>query len=338
MSRKSPVAQAHLVLAVGKEQVLVGRAIAQVMHAARAADPATVRTDIAAAEESAAADLAVALSPSLFGETTVVVVNGVDEASDAVAAVLTAAAADLPEHVRLVCTHPGGVKGKRLLDALRKAGALEASCAPLKGKALEDAVIAEFRAHGRKATAGAVKQLVAAKGVDLAGLLAAVAQLCADVDTDPMDERGVATYYAGIADVKGWDVSDALWNAKPVEVLERFRWALAQDPGAAPGIVAAISNGLRTLLRYASAPRGMSEGELAGLLGVPSWRIGTLRQMKNKWTPDQLAHAARLLVLADRASKGTVYRVGVPGGVSLEGEQAQYEIEKALLAVRPPRE
>ena len=45
MSRKSPVAQARLVLAVGKEQVLVNRAISQVVHAARAADPTALITE-----------------------------------------------------------------------------------------------------------------------------------------------------------------------------------------------------------------------------------------------------------------------------------------------------
>ena len=48
--------------------------------------------------------------------------------------------------------------------------------------------------------------------------------------------------------------------------------------------------------------------------------------------------AARLMVLADRASKGTMYQPGVPGGISLEAEQAQYEMEKSLLAMRPPRD
>jgi DNA polymerase-3 subunit delta len=338
MSSKPSAAQAPLVLAVGKEQVLVGRVIAQVVQATRSVDPTAVRTDIAASAESAAAELATALSPSLFGETSVIVVSGIDEATEEVAELLTRAAAAVPEQVRLVCTHPGGVKGKRLLEALRSAGAREAACATLKGKALEDAVAAEFRAQRRKATTDAIQFLVAAKGADLAGLLAAVGQLCHDIDADPIAEPDVAKYYSGIADVKGWDVSDALWSAKPVLVLERFRWALAQDSGAAPALVSAISSGLRTLLRFASAPRGMSEGELAGLLGVPPWRISTLRQMKAKWTPEQLARAARLLALADRASKGTTYQAGIPGGTSLEDEQAQYEIEKALLAVRPPRE
>lgn len=338
MSRPSPVAHAHLVLAVGKEPVLVGRAISQVVHAARAADPAAVRADIPAGGEDSAAALAVALSPSLFGETTVVVVTGLDEATDGVAEVLTATVGDLPEHVRLVCTHPGGVKGKRLLDTLRKAGALEAACAELKGRDLAAALHAEFRAHRRKATDEAIEHLIESKGTNLGELLAAVSQLCIDTDADPVDAAAVAEYYAGVAEVKGWDVSDSMWQAKPVEVLEQFRWALTQDRNAASTVMYAISHGLRTLLRFASAPAGMSDNELAGLVGVPPWRLKNLRQMKRMWTPDQLARAARLLVLADRASKGTVYEIGVPGGASLEAEQAQYEMEKALLAVRPPRD
>ena len=47
------------------------------------------------------------------------------------------------------------------------------------------------------------------------------------------DAAAVAEYYAGVAEVKGWDVSDSMWQAKPVEVLEQFRWALTQDRNAA---------------------------------------------------------------------------------------------------------
>jgi hypothetical protein len=41
---------------------------------------------------------------------------------------------NMPEHVRLVATHPGGVKGKKLLDSIRKLGVLEATCGELKPK------------------------------------------------------------------------------------------------------------------------------------------------------------------------------------------------------------
>jgi hypothetical protein len=48
-----------------------------------------------------------------------------------------------------------------------------------------------------------------------------------------------------------------------------------------------------------------------------------------------LAVAARLLALADRSSKGTVYDVAIPGGRSLDPAQVQYHIEKELMAIRP---
>ena len=48
MAKKSATDQAQVVLAVGKETVLVQRAIDGVMTSARKSDPATVRLDIVA--------------------------------------------------------------------------------------------------------------------------------------------------------------------------------------------------------------------------------------------------------------------------------------------------
>jgi DNA polymerase III subunit delta len=120
MAKASATDQAHVVLAVGKEAILVQRVIEGVMSSARKADPAAVRQDIIAGNESAAGELANALSPSLFGELTVIVVQGIDAATDDVGAILLTAIEDLPEHTRLVITHPGGVKGKKLLDSNQK--------------------------------------------------------------------------------------------------------------------------------------------------------------------------------------------------------------------------
>ena len=85
MAKASATDQAHVVLAVGKEAILVQRVIEGVMSSARKADPAAVRQDIVASNETAAGDLANALSPSLFGELTVIVVQGIDGATDDVA-------------------------------------------------------------------------------------------------------------------------------------------------------------------------------------------------------------------------------------------------------------
>jgi DNA polymerase III delta subunit len=91
MAKASATDQAHVVLAVGKEAILVQRVIEGVMASARKTDPAAVRQDIVASNESAAGELANALSPSLFGELTVIVVQGIDGATDDVGAILLTA-------------------------------------------------------------------------------------------------------------------------------------------------------------------------------------------------------------------------------------------------------
>lgn len=338
MVKKSATDQASAVLAVGKESILVQRVIEGVMSSARKLDPAAIRQDISAGADSAAGDLANALSPSLFGGLIVIVVEGIDSATDDVAAILLAAIENVPEHVRLVATHPGGVKGKKLLDSIRKLGALEATCGELKPKDLSAAVVAEFRLHNRKLTAGAATALQAAIGGGLGELLAAVSQLCADTESEIIDEADVAKYYSGITGVMGWELSDAMWNAEPIELLEKFRWAVTNDSNATVPAVSAISSGLRSLIKYASAPANMSENELATLVGVPPWKLKFLRSQKAKWHPDQLAAAARLLALADRSSKGTVYDAAIPGGRSLESAQALYHMEKEFMAIRGPKQ
>ena len=330
-------ANSQLLLAVGKEQVLVQRVIEQAVNAARKADPNMVRQDVTASNESAATDLSMTLSPSLFGESMLVVVNGIDSATEEVAALLESVVADIPEHVRLVITHPGGVKGKRLLEIIRKAGAVEANCGELKKADLEAALVAEFRKHGRKVTSDAVAALQEAVGSDLAELLAAVSQLSSDIESDMIDAADVAQYYEGINEVAGYQLSDAMWNATPIELLQKLSWSLERDPGS--GVVAAMSiaSGLRSLIRYASAPAGLSENEMAAHVGCPVWKLRYLRTQKAKWNPDQLAQAAHLLVLADRASKGTVYDPHIPGGRSLENIQVRYHLEQSLIAIRPPK-
>jgi DNA polymerase-3 subunit delta len=113
---------------------------------------------------------------------------------------------------------------------------------------------------------------------------------------------------------------------------------MANDSSAAVPAVSAISSGLRSLIKYASAPANMSENELAPMVGVPPWKLRFLRAQKAKWHPDQLAAAARLLALADRSSKGTVYDVAIPGGRSLESSQTLYHMEKEFMAIRAPKE
>lgn len=339
MAKKSAIDEARVVLAFGKETALVAQVIARMSSSAASRDPQYLKLELDLAEiDNPGAALAEVLAPSLFGDFTLLVVHNISDVDETGAALLLQAIAEAPDHLMLVLCHPGGVKGKKFLEAVRKTGVMEADCGELKNDKLDAALVAEFNKHKRKTTVEAIEALRESVGSNLGELLSAISQLCVDIETDPIDAKAVAQYYSGMADVKGWDVSDAMWSAKPKEVLEQFRWAIEQDSSASPAIISAMAKGLRTLVRFASASTGMSDAELATYVGVHPFRLRFLRAQKKLWFPEDLAKAARLLALADRASKGTSYEAGVTGGVSLERTQTLYEIEKSVLAMRPPKQ
>ena len=134
---------------------------------AKLADPDTEVREVAAGG-LAAGVITGRWSPSLFGEFTVIVVNDLQDSPDDVAAELTSLLADPPDNVALVLVHPGGVKGKALLDRARKAGAVVVEAKQIKWES--DKVHfaqSEFAAGHRKITADAAAALVDAVGSDL---------------------------------------------------------------------------------------------------------------------------------------------------------------------------
>lgn len=198
---------APLTLAVGQEELLLDRAVREVVAAARAADADTDVRDLAS-EQLQPGTLAELTSPSLFSERKVLVVRGAQDLSaDSVKEVKAYLAAPY-EEIILVLLHAGGVKGKGLLDAARKAGAREIAC-PKMTKAADrlSFVRGEFRTLGRSATPEACQNLVDAIGSDLRELASAAAQLCADVE-GTIDEAVVARYYTGRAEASSFTVAD----------------------------------------------------------------------------------------------------------------------------------
>ncbi len=99
----------HLVL--GDEEFLVERAVASVIAAVReAAGSAGQDMPVSRlrAGDASAPELAELLSPSLFAEDRVVVLEAAAEAGKDAVALVQDAAADLPEGVVLVVLHSGG--------------------------------------------------------------------------------------------------------------------------------------------------------------------------------------------------------------------------------------
>ena len=318
-----------LTLAVGAEDLLIERAITDLLAAVRRVDPTAERRDVDAASADAAAALNEAASPSLYGEAAVVVVDSLEAAEEAVVAELAKAAGG-SDGVWFVAIHAGGVKGRKFLDQLRKAGATEVACvAPKRGRGTQDWLTGEFRRAGRVATSGAMDVLLQAIGADLRALAAAVSQLASDIEADPIDETAVRAYFGGIAEVSGFEIADAVLGRAAVEALLALRWASVSDERrVGPATVAAVASGLRSLVRYSGVGRNASELDAAREAGVPPWKIRVLRDQLKRWHPEQLARAVTVLAQADAAAKG-----GLREGEQLDAAQKHLALERALLSI-----
>ncbi|MFH8656628.1 DNA polymerase III subunit delta [Streptomyces afghaniensis] len=307
---------APVTLAVGQEELLLDRAVQEVVAAAKAADADTDVRDLTP-DQVQPGTLAELTSPSLFAERKVVVVrNAQDLSADTVKDVKAYLGAPA-EEITLVLLHAGGAKGKGLLDAAR-AGAREVACPKMTKPADRLAFVrGEFRAVGRSATPEACQALVDSIGSDLRELASAVSQLVADVE-GTIDEAIVGRYYTGRAEASSFTVADRAVEGRAAEALEALRWSLAT--GVAPVLItSALAQGVRAIGKLSSA-RGGRPADLARELGMPPWKIDRVRQQMRGWTPDGVAVALRAVAEAD---------AGVKGG----GDDPEYALEKAVVTI-----
>jgi DNA polymerase III subunit delta len=309
------------VLVLGEEELLVVRAVDEVVFAVKAADPqAEVRDQEAGALSGG--EVAALLSPSLFGGARVLVVRrGQDARKDLVSALLAYAADPDPE-VTLVVTHAGGAKGRALADGLRGAGARVVTAARItRHRERVDFVRAEIRRLGGRCSEEAAEALLAAVGNDLSELAAASAQLVADTG-GTIDAATVARYYRGRAEVSGFTVADAAMVGDAAGALEALRWALHVGVHPVP-IADALADGVRTVARVASAGRGRSH-QLASTLGLPPWKVERGQRQARGWTPEGLVDAMKAAADANAAVKGGA-------------EDSAYALERAIMAVTRAR-
>lgn len=292
-----------MTLVVGPETLLAERAVAAVGAAARAADADADVSEVNGVELTPAA-LAEHVSPSLFASRRVLVVRGAQDLADQAGTALLRHARDPVPDISLVLVHPGGPRGRRLLDDMRAAGAREVTCERITRP--DDQVV--FVRHevvmaGGRMDEIAARRLVEAVGGDLRELAAAAAQLAADAPGGIVDQAVVATYFEGRAEVKGWVVADRAVEGRTAEALAQLRWAL--ETGTDPVLVtAALATAVRLLARLASTRRGVRDADIARDLGVPPWKVRILRGQLRGWTASGLVRAIRVVAAADLAVKG----------------------------------
>ena len=92
-------------------------------------------------------------------------------------------------------------------------------------------------------------------------------------------------------------------------------------------MTSAFASGARGLARYKGAPRATKEADLAREVGVPPWKLRTIRDQSRGWSDAGIARAIRAIAQADADIKGAA-------------SDASYTLERLVLtvtALRIPR-
>ncbi|ASU83059.1 DNA polymerase III subunit delta [Nocardiopsis gilva YIM 90087] len=311
-----------ITVVVGDEELLVDRAVAELVASVRADDPDVDVHDLVPSQVTAG-KLVECTSPSLFGERRIVVLRSAQDLTKDLATEVTGYLKAPADDVIMVLVHAGGAKGKALLEAAVKAGGKRINCPkPTKANERLQFIKGEFSRAGRQITADAAQSLLDAIGNDLRELAAACTQLVADTE-GRVDAAAVARYHTGKAEASGFTVADRAVEGRLPEALEQLRWSLAV--GTAPVLInSALAGAVRGLAVAAQPPRGMSEADLAKRAKVPPWKLKTLRQQARGWSPQGVARAMEVIAETDALIKGA-------------GRDPAYALERAVIEIASAR-
>ncbi|OBI89652.1 DNA polymerase III subunit delta [Mycobacterium sp. 1245805.9] len=295
---------AHLHLVLGDEELLVERAVADVLRSARErAGTDDVPVSRMRAGDVGTYELAELLSPSLFADERIVVLEAAAEAGKDAAAVIAAAAADVPAGTVLVVVHSGGGRAKALATELQSLGAEVHPCARIaKLSERVDFIRKEFRALRVKVDEETVTALLDAVGSDVRELAAACSQLVADT-AGRVDAAAVRRYHSGKAEVKGFDIADKAVAGDVAGATEALRWAMMRGE---PLVVLAdaLAEAVHSIGRV--GPLSGDPYRLASQLGMPPWRVQKAQKQARRWTRETVAIAMKVVAELNANVKGAV--------------------------------
>jgi DNA polymerase-3 subunit delta len=280
-------------LLLGPEAALADRALKKLLGQLREEN-----TEISTifSGDAVVGDIADALAPSLFSEKRALVIRDLPDLPSEVQEELIRYLDDVDPTMTLIFIHKGGVKGKALLDRIKKTKPEIISCDGLKKESEKQEFVRNiFLDLGRKATPAAV-------GGYLRELSAACSQIASDTK-GVIDEVMIDKYHQGRIETTGFDVADATLDGDIAKALLALRSALATgtDPVM---ITSAIASALRSLAKVSGTNRGAKSFELAGALGMAPWQIDKARRQLNSWSARRIANAVAAIAQADAQVKG----------------------------------
>ena len=265
-------------------------------------------------------DISDALAPSLFSQRRALIIRDLQDLAEECRDEITRYLNSPDASTTVIFIHKGGVKGKALLDAIKKIKPEIILCDPIKKEAEKEEFVRNlFLDLKRKATPGAVSALVGALGNDLRELQSAISQIAADAPAGVIDELIIDKFHQGRVETTGFDVADATIDGNLSGALIALRSAL--ETGTDPVMItSAIASSLRSLAKVSGVNRGVKSFELAGQLGMAPWQIDKARRQLNRWSPAQLADAVGAIAQADAEVKGAA-------------SDPIYALEKALIRI-----
>jgi DNA polymerase-3 subunit delta len=288
-------------LLLGSEGALADRALARISAELRE-ENAEVTT--LSAGDVIVGDIADALAPSLFSERRALILKDLQDLDEDCKDEITRYLDAIDPTTTVIFIHKGGVKGKALLDAIKKTKPEIIACDALKKEAEKEGFVRDlFLDSGRKASPGAVAALVGALGSDLRELQQAVSQISLDAPAGVIDEAIIDKFHQGRVETTGFDVADATLDGNLPTALVTLRSAL--ETGTDPVMItSAIASSLRNLAKVSGVSRGQKSFELAGQLGMAPWQIDKARRQLSGWSPRGIAAATEAVAKADADVKG----------------------------------
>ena len=308
-------------LILGSEAALADRALSKI--SAQLKEEKAEVTIISAAD-AVVGDISDALAPSLFSERRALIIKDLQDLPEESRDEITRYIPEPDATTTVIFIHKGGVKGKVLLDAIKKVKPEIIACEPLNKDAEKEQFVKElFLDSGRKASPGAVAALVGALGGDMRELQQAVSQIALDAPAGVIDEKYIDEFHQGRVETTGFDVADATIDGNLPSALISLRSAI--ETGTDPVMVtSAIASALRSLAKVSGSATGAKSFELAGQLGMAPWQIDKARRQLQGWTPRALSKAVQAIALADAQVKGAA-------------TDPIYALEKALATITAAR-
>lgn len=193
-------------LILGAESALADRALSKLIAQLKE-ESAEINTLFAG--EISVGEISDALSPSLFSDRRALIIRDLQDLDEDAKVEITRYIENTDPTLTLILVHKGGVKGKALLESIKKTKPELISCEPLKKESDKEEFVKNlFLDLGRKASPAAISALVNAAGTDLRELSAAVSQLATDTPAGVIELSHVDLYHQGRIETTGFDVAD----------------------------------------------------------------------------------------------------------------------------------